>query len=67
MELGRTTMLNAITIDVEEWFNVSRFKKYIDPSEWPELESRVIESLARVLTILKDYDVKATFYFRLGR
>ena len=55
-------MLNAITIDVEEWFHVSRFRKHIDPTEWASMESRVIPSVARVLQILSDYNVRATFF-----
>ena len=55
-------MLNAITIDVEEWFHVSRFRKHIKREEWPDLESRVLPSVARVLTILKNLNVRATFF-----
>ncbi|MBN1464821.1 DUF3473 domain-containing protein [candidate division KSB1 bacterium] len=55
-------MLNAITIDVEEWFHVSRFRKQIKRDEWPNLESRVLPSVARVLTILQNFNIRATFF-----
>ena len=55
-------MLNAITINVEEWFHVSRFRKHIDPADWGSLESRVLPSVARVLQLLKQHEVRATFF-----
>jgi len=55
-------MVNALTIDVEEWFHVSRFRKQINPNEWGKLESRVIASVARVLRILSDHNIRATFF-----
>ncbi len=55
-------MLNAITIDVEEWFHVSRFRKHIKPQDWGTLESRVVPSVARVLRLLSEHNVKATFF-----
>ena len=34
-------MLNALTIDVEEWFCVSNFERVIRREDWDGLESRV--------------------------
>ncbi|NIA29605.1 MAG: DUF3473 domain-containing protein [Actinobacteria bacterium] len=55
-------MLNAMTIDVEDWFHVSRFRKKIHVSEWPALESRVSQNVSRILKLLEEYNVKATFF-----
>ena len=60
-------MLNAITIDVEDWFHVSRFSQIIDSKDWPNLETRVVKNVCRILKILKDFDVKSNFFYsRMG-
>ncbi len=51
-----------MTIDVEDWFHVSRFRKKIKVSEWPDLESRVSQNVSRILKFLQEYNVKATFF-----
>ncbi len=55
-------MLNAITVDVEDWFHVSLFRHLIKTEDWPLLESRVVENVCRVLQIFKEHDVKGTFF-----
>jgi polysaccharide deacetylase family protein (PEP-CTERM system associated) len=55
-------MLNALTIDVEEWFCVSNFEHAIRREEWPNLESRVEAEVAQLLGLLTKHSVKATFY-----
>jgi polysaccharide deacetylase family protein (PEP-CTERM system associated) len=55
-------MLNAITVDVEDWFHVSLFRNMIKTEDWASLESRVVDNVCRVLKIFKDYDVKGTFF-----
>lgn len=56
---------NALTIDVEDYFQVSAFAPYIRRSEWGARECRVERNVGRVLEILAERDVKATF-FTLG-
>lgn len=58
-------LMNAMTIDLEEWFHVTNFEGVIERSEWPSLETRVQESMPRLLDVLAEFDVKATF-FSLG-
>jgi polysaccharide deacetylase family protein (PEP-CTERM system associated) len=55
-------MLNALTIDVEEWFCVSNFEKVIRRDEWDVLESRVEMQTDKLLDLLQRRDVKATFF-----
>lgn len=55
-------MLNALTIDVEDWFHVSRFRKHIREEEWPGLPCHVVENVCHLLKILEEYQVKATFF-----
>ncbi len=59
------TIINAMTIDVEDYFQVSAFAPYIARSEWGERECRVERNVDRLLEILAAHDTKATF-FTLG-
>lgn len=56
---------NALTIDVEDYFQVSAFAPHIARSEWPSRECRVERNIDRILQLLSDQDTKATF-FTLG-
>ena len=56
---------NAMTIDVEDYFQVSAFAPYIARDSWPERECRVEANIERILAILEAGNVHATF-FTLG-
>ncbi|MBK7768787.1 MAG: DUF3473 domain-containing protein [Sulfuritalea sp.] len=56
---------NALTIDVEDYFQVSAFAPYIDRADWDTCVCRVERNIARILAMLDEHDVKATF-FTLG-
>jgi polysaccharide deacetylase family protein (PEP-CTERM system associated) len=56
---------NALTIDVEDYFQVSAFAPYIRRSDWDARECRVERNVDRILAMLSARDVKATF-FTLG-
>ncbi|HSY28707.1 MAG TPA: polysaccharide deacetylase family protein, partial [Burkholderiaceae bacterium] len=56
---------NAMTIDVEDYFQVSAFAPYISRDSWPTRECRVEANMDRILGILDDRKVTATF-FTLG-
>lgn len=58
-------MLNALTIDVEDYFMVSAFADVIKFGDWSSYESRVARNTNKVLDLLDEYGVKATF-FTLG-
>lgn len=58
-------MLNAMSVDVEEWFQVGAFETTIAKSDWDGLESRVADNTARVIDLFDAAGVKATF-FTLG-
>lgn len=58
-------MLNALTFDIEDYFQVEAFKDYIDFEDWHHYPSRVVENTQKILDILSERDVKATF-FTLG-
>jgi len=56
---------NALTIDVEDYFQVSAFAPHIPRSEWPTRECRVERNVDRILAMLDQHGTKATF-FTLG-
>jgi polysaccharide deacetylase family protein (PEP-CTERM system associated) len=56
---------NAISIDVEEYFQVGAFEKRIRPSDWHSWPSRVEQNVDRVLSVLDEAGVRGTF-FTLG-
>ena len=56
---------NALTIDVEDYFQVSAFAPYIARSEWEQRECRVVRNVSRILDLLAAQDTRATF-FTLG-
>jgi polysaccharide deacetylase family protein (PEP-CTERM system associated) len=56
---------NALTIDVEDYFQVSAFAPYIRRDEWETRECRVERNVNRILDMLSGHGAKATF-FTLG-
>lgn len=56
---------NAMTIDVEDYFQVSAFAAHIPRDSWPTLSCRVERNMERILALLDEREVKATF-FTLG-
>ena len=56
---------NALTIDVEDYFQVSAMAPYIRRSEWDTRECRVEANVDRILALLAKHDTRATF-FTLG-
>lgn len=56
---------NAMTCDVEDYFQVSAFAPFIDRDSWPTRECRVEANMERILAIYERHGVKATF-FTLG-
>lgn len=57
--------INALTIDVEDYFQVSAFAPYIRRSDWDQVECRVARNVERILALLEQHQTHATF-FTLG-
>lgn len=55
-------ILNALSFDVEEYFQVSNFEKIIKRESWEKSESRLEIGLNKILSILKEKNVQATFF-----
>jgi polysaccharide deacetylase family protein (PEP-CTERM system associated) len=58
-------MKNALSVDVEDWFQVGAFEKVIARDAWETLPRRVEANTDRVLALFDEAGVKATF-FTLG-
>lgn len=56
---------NAMTIDVEDYFQVSAFAAHIPRESWASISCRVENNIERILILLDEGGVKATF-FTLG-
>ena len=63
--MSETRILNALTVDVEDWYQVSAFDHLVERSTWDTYPSRVVGNTMRLLDLLDRHDVRATF-FTLG-
>jgi polysaccharide deacetylase family protein (PEP-CTERM system associated) len=54
--------VNAFTVDVEDYFQVSAFERQIDRSAWPRFESRVEPSTRRILDLCDRQGIRGTFF-----
>jgi len=55
-------VLNALSIDVEEYFQVEAFADVISPKDWDTFDSRVVQNTEKILFLLEKYGIKATFF-----
>jgi polysaccharide deacetylase family protein (PEP-CTERM system associated) len=55
-------LLNAFTVDVEDYFQVSAFESDISRSTWNEMPSRVVANTHRILELLGRNQVQGTFF-----
>jgi len=60
--VSSTNIVNYLTIDVEDYYQVSAFEKVIDPNSWGTRESRVVRNTQIILDILERRNLKATFF-----
>tara|TARA_A100001391_G_scaffold48774_7_gene29157 strand:+ start:63904 stop:64815 length:912 start_codon:yes stop_codon:yes gene_type:complete len=58
-------VVNALSVDVEDWFQVGAFENVIERDNWPSLEDRVERNVEAILAMFDEAQVKATF-FTLG-
>ncbi len=58
-------LVNAMTIDVEDYFQVTAFAGLVSRASWDGWECRVVANTERALVLLAEQNVKATF-FTLG-
>jgi len=58
-------IVNGLSVDVEDWFQVGAFEKVIVRGEWDAISTRVEDNVSRILDLFAEADVNATF-FTLG-
>ncbi len=58
-------MQNALSVDVEDWFQVGAFETVIERKDWDALECRVERNTDAVMALFDEAGIKATF-FTLG-
>lgn len=64
-QAGRFTdaaVMNAMSVDVEDYFHVSVFDGTVPRSAWAEMESRVCANTARLLDTFDEFGVRSTFF-----
>lgn len=59
------SMFNAMTVDVEDYFQVSAFESYVKRDDWDKITPRVERNVERILILFGDHGTRATF-FTLG-
>ena len=55
-------MIHALTFDVEDYYQVAAFAGRVRFSDWDKFESRVVDSTTKILDILAENRVSATFF-----
>ncbi|OEY67759.1 XrtA system polysaccharide deacetylase [Marinobacter sp. X15-166B] len=60
-----TDLLNALTVDVEDYFQVAALAEAVDRNDWDAMEYRVEANTDRLLALFDRHRIKATF-FTLG-
>lgn len=58
-------IVNGLSVDVEDWFQVGAFEHVIDRDSWDSLSGRVERNVEAILELFARCDVQATF-FTLG-
>lgn len=53
---------HALSIDVEDWFQVENYAQAVSRAEWPRYELRVGDNVRRLLDLLAAADARATFF-----
>lgn len=53
---------NAMSVDVEDYFQVSAFEPHIAREDWESMECRVERNIERILALFEIQGIKATFF-----
>jgi polysaccharide deacetylase family protein (PEP-CTERM system associated) len=57
-----TRVVNAMTVDVEDYFQASAFDRIVSRMTWFERDSRVVRNTHRLLEFFHDHGVTGTFF-----
>lgn len=62
MKQEKKGRLNAMTVDVEDYFQVSAFEDVLPSEKWDSIELRVDRNTHRLLDLFAEHNVKSTFF-----
>lgn len=57
-----TTIVNAMSVDVEDYFQVSAFDGVVSRGDWDKFESRVVANTNRLLELFERTETTSTFF-----
>lgn len=56
-------MKHALSVDVEDWFQVLNMRDAVARERWPDLPLRCVDATRRLLDVLARHEARATFFF----
>jgi polysaccharide deacetylase family protein (PEP-CTERM system associated) len=62
MKNDKAVMVNAMTVDVEDYYHANALESFYDRSRWSSLERRVDGNTRRILDLFDEHGVKGTFF-----
>jgi len=55
-------MINALTVDLEDWYHICGVAEYSDPLQWDTYKGDILKNTETILRLLNKYSVQATFF-----
>ncbi len=55
-------MLNALSVDLEDWYHICGVEGYADPAAWDSYENRISRNTQKILDLLEKHNARATFF-----
>jgi polysaccharide deacetylase family protein (PEP-CTERM system associated) len=62
MKASLPSTRNALTVDIEDYFHASAFRKIAPPESWNQYSSRIEMSTRKVLELVAELDLRGTFF-----
>lgn len=59
---GKKNSLMALTVDVEDYFQVAAFDRCVSPKDWDSFPQRAAENTRKLLDLFDKHNAKATFF-----
>ena len=56
------TIINALTVDVEDYYHVTALARNVHRDTWASRESRVVGNTQKLLAIFEEFGARATFF-----
>ncbi|GAB62990.1 MAG: DUF3473 domain-containing protein [Candidatus Jettenia sp.] len=56
------SVVNGLTVDLEDWYHICGVEDYSDPLQWGSYENRIIKNTDKILDLFRSYNIKATFF-----